>query len=831
MKKELFNKEWKIIEKSDKSLVESMVNIVEKGKDITLPYDAMIRESVTKDTKNGGQTGYYPGKVYCYSKDFLVPKEWEEKTIILEFEGIYGQTTIYINGDYVKRQVYGYTSCFLSINDFLRYGEMNHIEVIVNNEEERNSRWYSGSGIYRDVQIYVGEKIFIPTESLKVSTPEIEKEVSVIKTEITIKNKDNKKHIVRVITEILDPSGSLVAKRDTPVTLYGLTSEVIEQRIIVENVELWSCDNPELYCCNVTIKEGDKIWDKESDTFGIRKLQLDSINGLRINGEEVKLRGACIHHDHGIIGASSFERAEERKIRKLKESGFNCIRMSHHPASKSLLRVCDRLGMLVMDELTDMWTRSKNTNDFANDFELYWEEITELMVRKDFNHPSVILYSMGNEIQEAGTAIGAKINRKIHQKIKSLDNTRYTTNAINGIIATDKYFMNIVEDVMKDMGISEMKSESNIQSNEQQKGSNELNSMMSIMVGPIADAISNHPIMTNMTEEFVEAMDIAGYNYLTGRHVSEFEKFPNRVVLGTETFPADIANLWRIVKENKHVIGDMTWAGYDYLGEAGVGIFHYDDGINFKSKFPERTAYIGDIDLIGNRKPISYYREIVYGLRKKPYIAVQRLNRYGEIVSRTPWMWKDNIESWTWPGYEGKPAIIDVMSDADEVELFLNGISKGRRKTGENNDYLAEFEINYEPGELKAVAIRDGIYCEEFSLITSENEVNLKVEVDKKELKSGGQDLAFIKIFFEDKNNVKNLYIKNEIEIYIEGCGSLEGFGSANPCCEKSYLDTKWETYDGYVMAVIRSGLESGEINVKIYSSGYTEEEIVFQVI
>lgn len=837
MKKTLFNNGWKFSNQPGKSLVEMMMGGDDDRIDITLPYDAMIREKVVSDTKNAGQTGFYPGGIYFYTKEFHVPEEWHDKTVHLEFEGIYGKSKIKINGEYAGSPAYGYAGVCVCADDFLKYGEVNHLEVEVNNEMERNSRWYSGSGIYRDVQIYVGGKVHIPVNGLKIATPEVQKELAVAAIEIQLENKDSGKHSIRVCTEIRDTKGNVISRRESPVTLFSNKGEKLEQRLSIAEPALWSCETPDLYTCHVTVREGQEVLDEVEDTFGIRRLQLDPVYGLRINGETVKLRGSCIHHDHGIIGASAFEAAEERKVRLLKEAGFNCIRMSHHPAGKGLLRVCDRLGMLVMDELFDMWTRSKNVNDFSGDFKKCWEEVVTDMVHKDYNHPSVILYSTGNEIQEAGTAKGAQINRMLHQKIKELDNARYTTAAINGILAAGDSFGQIVGAAMGELGIpmpdpQEMAKQSGDveEKKASEGGSDELNSMMGIMVGPLADAIARNQMITDMTEEFVEAMDIAGYNYLTGRHALEHQLFPNRVVLGTETFPADIVNLWKCVKENPHVIGDMTWTGYDYLGEAGVGVFHYDGGMNFNASYPDRVAYIGDIDIAGNRRPISYYREIVYGLRKTPYIAVERVNRYGQTANKTPWMWKDNIESWTWPGYEGKPALVDVLSDAEEVELFLNGKSLGRKPAGEDNEYMAVFELTYEPGELKAVAVRDGVASEEFIIRTAGEVAELKVEADKTVLAAGGNDLSYINMTLTDANGVENLNVEKNVSIRVEGAAVLEGFGSARPVCEESYQETTCKTYDGKLLAAIRSGTEPGEAMVVIRTEGCGEKAIKLTV-
>lgn len=828
MKKQLFHTGWTISRQPGKSMVEAMMSSEEEKEPIVLPYDAMIHEAVAKDTKNAGQTGYYPGKMYYYTKEFEAPQDWEDKLVQLEFEGSYGKTLIYLNGDYVGEQKYGYTNFYVTLNDSLNYGGNNHLEVVVNNEQEKNSRWYSGSGLYRNVQMYVANEVYVPADGVRIQTPEVSGDEAVVDVQIELNNRGLKKHAVKVEVTISNQNGGMEAKRVCPVTLFADGTEHIEQRLVIQNPKLWSVEEPNLYQCKIQILEGNKVWDEAGDTFGIRTLHLNPYSGFCVNGEPVKLRGACIHHDHGIIGAAELRDAETRKIKKLKEAGFNCIRMAHHPAGKTLLEVCDREGMLVMDEFSDMWTRTKNANDFANDFHENWEQIIEAMVAKDYNHPSVILYGMGNEIQEAGTAKGAQTGRKIHQKIKSLDPARYTTNAVNGIFACGDRFMEVVGQSMQQLGIPipdmQQAARDGQQSSEQQSsaqgGSDALNSMMSVMVGPLADVIALHPIMTEMTEEFMETMDVAGYNYLTGRHAKEHELYPHRVVLGTETFPGDIANLWKTVQENTHVIGDMTWTGYDYLGEAGIGIFHYDGGVNFQAMYPERAAYIGDLDILGNRRPISYYREIIYGLRKTPYIGVERVNRYGKNIGQTPWMWKDNIASWTWNGYEGKTAVIDVLSDADEVELFLNGVSKGRKAAGKANDYMAVFQITYEPGELKAVAVRDGKACESFALNTAGKAEKLSIDTDRTTMEANGQDLAYVMIGLQDEAGNQNLWEEKEIAVQIEGAGSLAGFGSAEPSCERSYFDTVCKTYDGYVMAVIRAGLEPGTTTLTVSAEG-----------
>lgn len=542
-----------------------------------------------------------------------------------------------MNGDYAGGYPHGYSNFYVCLDHFLKYGQENELKVIVNNGMELNSRWYSGSGLYRNVNLLTGKRLHIQTDGLRITTPEIDENTAVVAVETRLVNEEKCNRKICLITEIRDAQGNIAASDTAHATVFGGTEITVRQRMAVVHPLLWDCDTPNLYHCAVRVVQEESVWDEAEDHFGIRKLSLDAVNGLRINGKEVKLRGSCIHHDNGIIGACTLERAEERRCEIMKEAGFNCIRSSHHPMSRAMLDACDRLGMLVMDELSDMWTRSKNNNDYSMNFQDYWEKDVELLVAKDYNHPSVILYSMGNEIQEAGTAKGAELNRRINEKIKSLDNTRYTTNAINGMLAVMDSMGQIMSDILgktpEEMMAEAAKAAQQAQNEGQEAekegagqnegGSDGLNSMMGMMVGPMADAMASHRIMTEKTDEFVDAMDIAGYNYMTGRHEMEHQIRPNRIVLGTETFPADIVRLWSIVKNNKHVIGDMTWTGYDYLGEAGIGIFYYDGTVNFSSHWPDRVAYIGDINLIGYRRPISYLREIVYGLRKNPYIAVE----------------------------------------------------------------------------------------------------------------------------------------------------------------------------------------------------------------
>lgn len=804
MIRENFNANWSVEKGSKDSRMNSFLGKTDT-RIVHLPYDAMIHEKRDPNTPNGAQTGFYPGGEYIYQKHFDVSENWRGRPVFLAFEGVYQIAYVYVNGFLACKNVNGYSDFTVELTPYLNYGKDNLIKVIADNSQMPNSRWYTGSGIYRNVHLLVGNRAYIKPDGVRISTREIGDDYANIKVEAEIKNHSTETERICVRNTIRKDKGDVTSDKKQVIIRPGETQKVSFQYCI-ENAVLWSVESPVLYESILSLNDGDEKLDCNVDTFGIRTLSIDSVHGVLINGESVKLRGACIHHDNGILGATTLDAAEDYRISQLKAAGFNAIRSSHHPASRALLDACDRHGILVMDELSDVWNVRKNPYDYALYFAEDWERTVEKMVAKDYNHPSVILYCVGNEISEAGTESGAVTNQMLCSKFRTLDSTRYTTNALNGLMAAGYRLREIMADINARFPAEEGKAAGNA------AGSNALNSFMSLMAGEKGDYFATHPLLTEALSGCSDTCDIIGLNYLTGRHELEHELHPHKAVLGTETYPADIVRLWKIVSENPHVIGDFTWAGYDYLGEAGCGIFHYDGGENFSSIYPERTAYIGDIDLIGYRRPISYLREIVYGLRKDPYIAVSRMERNGQTCSKTPWMFKDNIASWNWPGYEGQTASVDVYAVANEVELFLNEISLGRKKV---NGFTATYELPYQPGMLKAVAYRNGEVIGNFILATPE-EPGLVIDIDRAELKADGEDLAFCKIHFADAAGNDDLYTSHTIAVTVEGAGTLEALGNANPSSEDVYDIGQTSTYDGYCLAVVRAGEELGEIKVTV---------------
>jgi len=774
----------------------------EPPKQVTLPHDAMIMRQREAQAASGGKKGYFPDGTYDYVKKFYVPADYKDKRVTFEFEGVYMNAMVYINGAFAGQHPYGYSNFYIKADNFLKYDAENEIKVVVKSYDD--SRWYTGTGIYRNTKIMVANPVHIALDGVKITTPEIDEKHAIVAVATVIENEGMNPKTTTVITEIVDGEGHVVAADRAPLTAYPGESATLRQRLYVRQPKLWNVDTPYLYTCRTRVMTGEEILDEETNTFGIRSLSLSAEEGLKINGQVVKLRGACIHHDNGVIGAATIERAEERRIEILKKTGFNAIRSAHYPMSKALLKACDRIGMLVMDEAFDIWTINKSSYDYALYFPTWWEKDIQAMVDKDFNHPCVIMYSIGNEIPDTGNPNGAAWGRKLAEKIRSLDSTRYIINSINGLVS--------VMDLLKAVMQGDM--------------SGDVNAAMAD-AGTMMKSAMGSEIVTDATAESFAVVDIAGYNYMDNRYLMDRSLFPNRVICGSETFPRDIAGNWKLVKENGHVIGDFTWTGWDYLGEAGIGKVSYegDDPGAFMGNYPWRAAFCGDIDITGNRRPASYYREIVFGLRKEPYIAVQRPQHYGKQPIHTPWSWSDSISSWSFEGYEGKPVKVEVYADAEEVELLINDKSIGKAGAGEENAFKAEFDTVYTPGEIVAVAYRAGKEIARTSLRSAGSEVNLKAEVDRPVITGDDNDLAFVNISIVDDEGILKPLADRKVKVKVDGAGVLQGLGSANPSIEENFFDPECTTFDGRALAVIRP-TGKGHIRVTVEAEGCTAQTV-----
>ncbi|WP_337102122.1 glycoside hydrolase family 2 TIM barrel-domain containing protein [Paenibacillus sp. YIM B09110] len=811
-----FNHDWTVGKKS--GFFSEMTSTPVQPKPVTLPHDEMIERKRQKpdDGSDAGKhlnaVGYFPEGEYDYKKTFFVPAEYKEKRVTIEFEGVYANAMVYVNGDFAGQCPNGYTNFYIKADRFLKYGEDNEIKVVAMNYKD--SRWYTGAGIYRNTKLIVGDLVHIALDGLKVSTPDITSDRAAIAVVTVIENEGIHTRTVNVQTEIVDADGKIVASDVVPITLFAGESATLRQRVYVRSPKLWSVEQPNLYTCSTRLVADQEQIDEETTAFGIRSLSIDPDKGLSINGEVVKLRGACIHHDNGIIGAATIDRAEERRVEILKEAGFNALRSAHNPISKAMLDACDRLGMLVMDESYDMWTSTKTDYDYALHFPLWWEKDIEAMVNKNYNHPSVIMYSIGNEIPETGRAIDSVWGRKLAEKVRSLDNTRYVTNSINFMVAIMDEFKK-----MRQSGGAQGKDEG-------------INTMMNNMKDIMA-MITASDLATAKTTESFAYVDIAAYNYADARYLKDKELFPNRIIVGGETYASSIDKNWKLVKENSHLIGDFTWTGWDYLGEAGIGKVTYDSGEfagGVFGAYPWLAAWVGDIDITGYRRPVSYYREIVFGLRKEPYIAVQRPEYYDKQAILSMWSWSDSVSSWSWNGYEDKPIKVEVYADAEEVELLVNGSSVGRAAVGEENRFKAEFDTVYKAGEVVAVAYAKGEEIGRMTLRSATGDVELKVEADRAEITASDSDLSFVTIRLVDEHGHVYNTADRKVAVQVDGPGVLQGFGSANPKSEENFFDSERTTFDGRALAVIRP-TGAGLITVTVSAEGCASQSTQIQAI
>ena len=734
------------------------------GKPVTLPHDAQITEKRWAEASNSGH-GYFPGGVYTYEKTFTAPAEWEGKTILVEFEGVYKNATVRFNGKELCFHPYGYTGFFVELEG-LKIGEENVLTVTADNSRLPNSRWYSGAGIYRPVWLYVCEKDGLRPESVKISTVSIDPAVIRIEAPVSVKAE---------VEEICGEG-----------TSFELT---------IPNARLWSDETPNLYTAKITAGKGDTV----EIPFGIRKITWSN-KGLFINGKETLLRGGCVHHDSGILGAATFAESEERRVRILKENGFNAIRSAHNPASKAMLDACDRYGVYLMDESFDMWYNCKNPHDYGLDFEQWWEKDTTAMVEKDFNHPSVILYSIGNEVGEPAEAKGLEYGRKMIALCHKLDPSRPVTCGANLMIMGRTAKGNALYKDGEQPGGGKPQKEG--------QNSSLLFNMIASFVGSGMNKSANSKKIDAITSPFLDSLDIAGYNYASGRYPMEGKAHPNRIVVGSETFPQDIWKNWQMVKAYPYLVGDFMWTSWDYLGEAGIGAWSYTGGMPFNRPYPWLLAGAGVIDILGIPDGSCKYASTVWGLESKPVIAVRPVNHPGVRVSKSVWRGTNAILSWSWQGCTGNKAEVEIYSDQAQVELLINGKSAGRQKVKECK---AMFKVKYAPGTLTAVAYdASGRETGRSELKSAVGPARIAVRPEKSAVKAG--EVVYVPVNMEGQDGIVESNADRKLTVTVEG-GELLAFGSANPCTEEQYHTGSFTSYYGRTLAVVRAG-ESGIVRV-----------------
>ena len=723
---------------------------------VTLPHDAMLSEPRTQESTGEGNIGWYIGGDYEYTKKFTVPKEYENQKVLIEFEGVYHNAEVHINGKKVAGRPYGYTNFYINTDGFFKYGEENEVKVIAHNADQPNSRWYSGTGIYRPAYLHIGGEKYIPVNGVKIRTlsynpAQIEVAVKTsapgeVSLEIEFEGK-------RVLTAIGESKAVAAQNNETKNASAASEKPAKEYQAVflldVPNAKLWDTEHPNLYTCKAVFGE-----DQVTETFGIRELVWNPQVGMTINGKRVILRGACFHHDNGVLGACTYPEAEERKMRIFKENGYNAVRSAHYPCSKALLDACDRVGMLMMDEYVDVWYIHKTKYDYAGQLADWWKQDLKDMVDKDYNHPSVIMYSTGNEVAETAQKKGIALTGDMTNYLHSLDSTRPVTCGIN-------IFFNFLSSI--GLGVySDDKAEKTAASKPEKKKKpvgSEFYNTLACLVGDyfMKCGATLYPCDLRTKDAYAN-MDIAGYNYGIFRYKHDLKKYPNRLILGSETFCKDAYSFWEIAKKNKRIIGDFVWAGWDYIGEVGDGAAEYSD-YKFEDPATRMTGGNGRIDLNGKPRAEAAYTRVAFERETGPFIAVDPVYQK-EKFRLTGWQLTKALESWAWDGCNGEPAKVEVYARAAQVELFINGKSAGKKKV---KKCRANFNITYQNGEITAVSYdENGREINRYSLHTAGKETVLQVRPEEKTVKPEG--LAFIQLQYTDSKGIWKPMEKHNIK-------------------------------------------------------------------
>lgn len=756
---------------------------------VTLPHDAMRTEPRTNESTGEGNTGWYAGYDYEYTKTFAVPGDWENQSVVLEFEGVYHNCKVWVNDRLAPSVPYGYTNFYIDLAPYLHFGQENTIRVLAQNSDQPNSRWYSGTGIYRPVWLYLAGKEHIPVNGVRIQTVDYEKR----ELRVTVRTISDGP----VEVEILDQETTVVSAQGVST---GGQAEFI---LVVPNGKLWDCDHPNLYTCRVRF-----AGDAAEERFGIRSIAWGT-DGFLLNGRRVIIRGACIHHDNGLLGACAFPEAEARRVRILKENGYNALRSAHNPCSKALLDACDSQGMLMMDEYVDVWYIHKTKYDYAGTLEQWWRRDLREMVAKDFNHPCVIAYCTGNEVAETAQKKGIALAGSMTSYLHELDGTRPVTCGIN-------IFFNFLSSI--GLGVySDDKAEKAASSGKGKKdpkkkpvGSAFYNALACLVGDWFMKAGATLPPCDWKTRNAYAAMDIAGYNYGLFRYRHDLRKYPDRLILGSETFCKDAYAFYELAKKHPRIIGDFVWSGMDYIGETGDGCAEYSDYRFDDAPCRRMTGGNGRIDLLGKPRAEAAYTRVAFERETGPFISVNPVYQK-EKLRLTGWQLTKALGSWSWRGCAGMPAQVEVYARADTVELLVNGSSVGKKKL--RNTCRAVFHTTYQDGEVTAVSYDSaGKEIGRYTLATAEADTQLRVTPEESTIAPEG--LGFVRLQYTDHNGVWKPMEKHTLRVTVDN-GALAGLGSANAYVQGNYAQNTTQTYYGEAMAVIRAG-SGGSVRVTV---------------
>ena len=751
------------------------------GKTVTLPHDAMLAEPRTALSAGGTNTGWYEGYDYEYRRTLTVPENELADTRILEFEGVYHNAEVWLNGQKAAFRPYGYTNFYVDCAPYLHAGE-NELRVIARNADQPNSRWYSGAGIYRPVQLWTAGGAHIALNGVKIRTLSLDPAVVEVRVKTTA------------------PGTVRLTVDDLPAVQQESDGEAVFT-LTLDNARLWTPETPNLYTCRVNVAD-----DEVTETFGVRKVEWGT-DGFLLNGKRYIIQGACIHHDNGLLGAVCDPDAVARKVRLLKANGYNAIRSAHNPCSKALLTECDRQGMLVMDEYIDHWYIHKTEHDYVDYFNEWWRQDLTDMVEKDYNHPCVVLYSTGNEVSETAQKRGIALTKEMTDFLHGLDNSRPVTCGVN-------IFFNFLSSI--GFGVySDEKAKKEAERGEKAKQRGEKaakkkavgSQFFNNLAGLLGDEFMKRGATLHgcdvKTRDAFANMDITGYNYGIYRYKHDLKKYPQRLILGSETFCNDAYKFRELAKQEPRLVGDFVWAGMDYLGEVMVGSWEYAD---YAETFDGGPGWVsagsGRIDLTGKPLGEALYTRVALEADNGPYIAVCPVNHTGDRHSPSAWKMTNAMPSWSWTGCEERKANVEVYARAARVELVLNGHTVGSKML--KNDCLARFSIPYESGTLEAVSYDAADHeIGRCKLQSAGGTTRLTLDAEEPTVKPG--HLCYIRLRYTDENGITKPLVRGSIQVQVRG-GTLVGLGSACPFNKHSYLDSETDTYYGEALAIVRMG-------------------------
>ena len=715
--------------------------------------------------------GFTTGGTAWYRKSFTLRPEQKGKRIVIQFDGVYMNAEVWLNGQSVGSHPYGYTSFWFDITDKVKSDSANVLAVKVRNEGE-NSRWYSGSGIYRHVWLKTLEPTHIAQWGTYITTRDVSASSAKVSIKTKVLNETDQTSQTALLSRVLNSKGQLVVEIESRHTIPAHSSYEFEQLVELKDPSLWSPDSPTLYTAESVVNQNSKTIDLLRTQFGVRSIAFDVAKGFLLNGQPLKLKGGCLHHDNGPLGARAFDRAEERRVELLKASGYNALRLAHNPPSPAFLEACDRLGMLVIDEAFDMWSEGKNPHDYHLFFDEWWQRDVESMILRDRNHPSVIIWSIGNEIPNRTKPEVVKLAQELGDYIRRMEPTRPITSAVN--------------DLREDK------------------------------------------------DPYFATLDVAGYNYAAGgdhlkQSLYEFDhnRLPKRIMYGSESYPLEAFDSWMNVIDHPYVVGDFVWTAFDYIGEASIGWRGYWQEQSF---YPWTLAYCGDIDTCGWKRPQSYYRDALWkenqlSIFVKPPTPSYPINPNRQSWSK--WHWHDVVANWNWEGHEREPLQVSVYSSCDEVELLLNGKSLGRKLTNRSTAYTATWDVPYQAGVLHAVGYNGGRATSFVDLKSAGPPSAIKLTPDRARIVADNQDLSYVTVELVDAKGGRNPTAENSIRFAVDGPGTIVAVANANPISTESYQRPQRKAWQGRCLVIVKSTQQAGPITITASSSGLRPAKVV----